>query len=469
MKNTILSFFMLMCLSAFAQDHSQQKYYPSKDSLVVKKLNQWQDYKFGLLMHWGPYSQWGVVESWSICPEDEGWCERRGPYANNYFEYVKSYEGLQKTFNPTNFQPEKWASAAKNAGMKYMVFTTKHHDGFCMFDSKFTDYKITGKETPFHSNPRANVTKEIFNAFRKEGLWVGAYFSKPDWHNKDYWDPKFPPYDRNPNYDLNRYPEKWNAYKRFTQNQINELLSDYGKVDILWLDGGWVQPMTETSPRWGYKPVHQDINMDSIAMEGRKKQPGLIVVDRAVEGPNQNYLTPEQQIPEKPLPYPWETCMTMGNSWSYVKNDQYKTSKQIAKNLALIISRGGNYLLNIAPGPSGDWDSMAYARLAEFGEWMKINQEAVYNTHPISPYEFKTKAGLHFVMTENNKKEVYLFLLNPEFNKGEISLDAEELKGIVSAKNIQLLSKVKSIKNQFNKSINYTLNPNEIEVFKLTK
>ncbi len=460
---------MLMCLSAFAQDHSQQKYYPSKDSLVVKKLNQWQDYKFGLLMHWGPYSQWGVVESWSICPEDEGWCERRGPYANNYFEYVKSYEGLQKTFNPTNFQPEKWASAAKNAGMKYMVFTTKHHDGFCMFDSKFTDYKITGKETPFHKNPKANVTKEIFNAFRKEGLWVGAYFSKPDWHNKDYWDPKFPPYDRNPNYDLNRYPEKWNAYKRFTQNQINELLSDYGKVDILWLDGGWVQPMTETSPRWGYKPVHQDINMDSIAMEGRKKQPGLIVVDRAVEGPNQNYLTPEQQIPEKPLPYPWETCMTMGNSWSYVKNDQYKTSKQIAKNLALIISRGGNYLLNIAPGPSGDWDSMAYVRLAEFGEWMKVNHEAVYGTHPLSPYEFKTKAGLHIVMTENNKKEVYLFLLNPELNKGEISLDAEELKGIVSARNIQILSKVKSNKYQFNKSINFTLNANEIGVFKLTK
>ena len=106
---------MLICVSAFAQDHSQQKYYPSKDSLVVKKLKNWQDYKFGLLMHWGPYSQWGVVESWSICPEDEGWCERRGPYANNYFEYVKSYEGLQRTFNPTNFQPIRHKQTVKNS------------------------------------------------------------------------------------------------------------------------------------------------------------------------------------------------------------------------------------------------------------------------------------------------------------------------------------------------------------------
>jgi alpha-L-fucosidase len=161
--------------------------------------------------------------------------------------------------------------------------------------------------------------------------------------------------------------------------------------------------------------------------------------------------------------------MTMGNSWSYVKNDQYKTSKQIAKNLALIISRGGNYLLNIAPGPNGDWDSLAYIRLAEFGEWMKVNQEAVYETHPISPYEFKTKSGLHFVLTENNKKEVYLFLLNPELNKGEINLDAEEIKSIVSAKNIQFLSKSKSNNIQLNKSINFTLNPNEIGVFKLSK
>ncbi len=223
---------------ARAQEHHLQKYYPPTDTLVQQKLATWGDMKFGLLMHWGPYSQWGIVESWSICPEDEGWCERRGPYAQNYFEYKKAYEGLQNTFNPVKFTPEKWASAARAAGMKYMVFTTKHHDGFAMFDTKYSDYKITSPNTPFHTNPRANIAKEVFDAFRKEGLWVGAYFSKPDWHSPYYWDPYFPPMDRNPNYDLERYPEKWDKFREYTTNQIEELVRDYGKMDLLWLDGG---------------------------------------------------------------------------------------------------------------------------------------------------------------------------------------------------------------------------------------
>ena len=129
---------LFLCANIQAQEH-EQKYFPPSDPLVQEKLETWQDFKFGLLMHWGTYSQMGVVESWSICPEDEDWCIRRGPYKNDYFGYVKNYEQLQTTFNPVQFQPEKWAKAAKNAGMKYMVFTTKHHDGFCMFDSKYTD------------------------------------------------------------------------------------------------------------------------------------------------------------------------------------------------------------------------------------------------------------------------------------------------------------------------------------------
>jgi len=159
-------------------------------------------------------------------------------------------------------------------------------------------------------------------------------------------------------------------------------MSGYGSVDILWLDGGWVQPMTSTSPRWGYKPVHQDIQMDSIASRARKLQPGLIVVDRAVEGPNQNYLTPEQQIPKVALPYPWETCMTLGNSWSYVKNENYKSLDLVINNLCAIVSRGGNYLLNIAPSPTGEFDSAAYRRLQEIGAWMKVNSQAIYETFP---------------------------------------------------------------------------------------
>ncbi len=134
---------------------AQTPYIPPTDPLVKEKLAQWQDLKFGLLMHWGPYSQWGVVESWSICPEDEGWCARKPEHGATYNEYVKNYEALQTTFNPVKFNPDKWAKAAKDAGMKYMVFTTKHHDGFCMFDTKLTDYRVTDAEVPLPRSTRA--------------------------------------------------------------------------------------------------------------------------------------------------------------------------------------------------------------------------------------------------------------------------------------------------------------------------
>jgi alpha-L-fucosidase len=431
-----LIFSSLLWMNAQAQEH-EQHYFPPSDPLVQAKLETWQDFKFGLLMHWGTYSQLGVVESWSICPEDEDWCIRRGPYKNDYFGYVRNYENLQTTFNPVQFQPEKWAKAAKDAGMKYMVFTTKHHDGFCMFDSKYTDYTVTNEKTPFSKNPNANIALKVFEAFRKEGLWTGAYFSKPDWSNDDYWDPTFPPYDRNPNYDLTKKPKKWAAFVQFTHNQIMELMKDYGKIDLLWLDGGWVQPMTATSPRWGYKPVNQDIKMDSLVTEARKLQPGLIVVDRAVEGPNQNYLTPEQQIPAKPLPYPWESCMTMANSWSYVPNDQYKSTAKILENLCLIVSRGGNYLLNIAPNAQGEWDPIAYQRLAEIGAWMKENGSAIYASHPVSPYEIKTEQG-SWVFTENDQLELFAIFIPVDFEVMLVELPVSQLN-LSGKKNITAL------------------------------
>lgn len=384
-RKILLLLFLIQSCFLFAQEH-ESKYYSPSDTLVQRKLEWWQGIKFGLLMHWGTYSQWGIVESWSLCPEDESWCERKGEFSKNYFEYKQAYEGLIKTFNPVEFDPSKWAKAAKEAGMRYVVFTTKHHDGFCMFDTKQTDYKVTSSLCPFSDNPKSNIAKVVFDAFRNEGMGIGAYFSKPDWHCPDYWDPYFPPFDRNPNYDLKKYPEKWNRYKDFTFNQIKELMSDYGKIDILWLDGGWVQPMTETSPRWGKAPVDQNIDMPRIASMACNLQPGLIVVDRAVEGHYQDYLTPEQQLPDKLLPYPWETCMTMATSWSYVPNDIYKPTRQLIQLLCRIVSMGGNFLLNVGPSPNGDLDPVAYDRLKEIGKWMNVNSEAIYSTKPIFPY-----------------------------------------------------------------------------------
>jgi alpha-L-fucosidase len=159
---------------AVAQD--ELTYVEETDPIVRQKLEEWQDLKLGLLMHWGPYSQWGIVESWSLCSEDVGWCERS---MDDYHEYKKAYEALQTTFNPTEFDPERWARAARDAGMKYVVFTTKHHDGFSMFDTRLTDYRITAPATPFGADPRADVTKGILDAFRQEGFMTGVYFSKP--------------------------------------------------------------------------------------------------------------------------------------------------------------------------------------------------------------------------------------------------------------------------------------------------
>lgn len=431
-----ISFF---CNFSNAQE-GNQRYYQPTDSLVKKKLEWWQGIKFGLLMHWGTYSQWGIVESWSLCPEDEGWCERRGPYSKNYFEYKRAYEDLIKTFNPVGFDPTKWAKAVKDAGMRYVVFTTKHHDGFCMFDTKQTDYKITNPICPFSSNPKSNIAKEVFNAFRTEGLGIGAYFSKPDWHCPDFWDPYFPPFDRNPNYNLKKYPEKWNRYKEFTYNQISELMRDYGKIDILWLDGGWVQPMTQTSPRWGKTPVDQDIDMPKIAMMARELQPGLIIVDRAVEGNFQNYLTPEQQLPEKLLPYPWETCMTMATSWSYVPNDTYKPTRELIHLLCKIVSRGGNFLLNIAPGPNGDFDQIAYDRLKEIGGWMKVNSNAIYGTKPISPYQLG-----NVVFTSKGDSTYLIFLVNESDKLLPEKLIIEGLT-ILKGSKISILGSSKTLK-----------------------
>jgi alpha-L-fucosidase len=392
-----------------------KEYYPDPDTAIQRRLEEWKDLKFGLLMHWGTYSQWGIVESWSICPEDLSWATgaRKKGVADNYVDYVKAYENLQTTFNPVKFNPGKWAAAAKEAGMKYMVFTTKHHDGFCMFDSKYTGYKITDKATPFAANPRSNITKEVFNAFRKENMWIGAYFSKPDWHTDYYWWKQFPQSDRNPSYSVQKYPEQWKKFTDFTHNQINELVSDYGKVDILWLDGGWVRKKTDEEvksemmevyegSRWTRNPQSQDIQMPELVKKVRAKQPKIIVVDRAVPGEQQNYLTPEQHIPETGLPYPWETCMTMANSWSYVPNDQYKPTNELIEKLVDIVSKGGG------PSPEGEFDPVAYDRLKEIGVWMKLNGQAIYGTRMYKL--FGEGENIRFTQSKDGKiLNVFLF------------------------------------------------------------
>ncbi|MCB0523858.1 MAG: alpha-L-fucosidase [Lewinellaceae bacterium] len=417
--------FLVSLFACFLIQAQEQAYFPDPDTVIQRRLEEWQDLKFGLLMHWGTYSQWGIVESWSICPEDLGWASgaRKKGIADNYNDYVIAYEKLKNTFNPTKFDPDKWAEAAADAGMKYLVFTTKHHDGFCMFDSKYTDYKIMDKDCPFSVDPRSNIAKNVFDAFRKQNFWIGAYFSKPDWHSDYYWWKHFPAVDRNCNYSIRKHPDRWELFKEFTHNQIDELMSDYGKMDILWLDGGWVRPKTDKevldqlteiydNSRWARNPQSQDIDMASIVAKARAKQPELIVVDRAVPGVHQNYLTPEQHIPDSGLPYPWETCMTMAGSWSYVPKDRYKPTEELIKKLVDIVSKGGNYLLNIGPSPEGEFDPAAYQRLKEIGEWMKTNGEAIYGTRMYDV--FGEGENIRFTQSKDHKVQYVFFFEFPE-------------------------------------------------------
>ncbi len=346
---------------------------------LKERLEWFQDLKFGFMMHFGAYSQWGCIESWPLVEEDKwarpddlpAWVQR----GKDLKKFQQDYWALPKTFNPVHFDPDAWARTAKAAGMKYVVFTTKHHDGFCMFDTHLTDYRITAPDVPFHSNARANVVREVFQAFRKQKFGIGAYFSKADWHCPDYWDPSLPAHTRNPNYDPHAQPDKWRRFVQFTYGQVEELMTGYGHIDILWLDAGQV------------RPPDQDIQMDQLAAMARRHQPELIIVDRTVGGRYENYRTPEQEVPDKPLPYVWESCLTMGTSWSFKPNDNYKSTRQLIGLLVDIVSKGGNLLLNVGPQPDGRLPEQAVVRMNEIGAWLKVNGEAVYGTRPIAPYK----------------------------------------------------------------------------------
>lgn len=378
---------------------ASKDYTPPKDSAVLKKLSAWQDQKLGLLITWGVYSQWGIVESWTLCPERYEWNRRTGPFANDDRAYKASYEQLINTFNPRKFDPGKWAAAAKVGGVKYVLVMSKHHDGFCMFDTATTEYRITSPRCPFHTDPRANVLKEMSAAMRKEGLSVGVYFSKADWNSPFYWSPDFPLRDRNVNYDTAKHPELWAKFKDFTWRQIEELMTGYGPQDILWLDGGQV------------RPPDQDIDVTGMAAMARKHWPGLIVVDRTVRGENENYVTPEQTVPDHFLPYPWETCMTMGTAWPWKPNDQFKSTGTLIRHLCTIAARGGNLLLGIGPDANGEFDPVVYARLEEMGAWLKLNGEGVYGTRPMAPYE---QDGC--VFTQKRDGTAYAILLPKDDN-----------------------------------------------------
>ena len=360
----------------FAAVGARAQYVPPVEEDVKARLAEWQDLKFGLFIHWGAYSQWGIIESWSLAPDDISW-QYKARKDMDYFDYVREYEHLKDTFNPVGFDPGKWADAARYAGMKYVVFTTKHHDGFCMFDTHQTDYKVTDEGCAFHTAPRANIAKEVFEAFRARDIKPGAYFSIPDWHSNDFWWRRFPPKSTRANYKASEHPEKWAAYQDFVAAQLDELTSgEYGDLFLMWYD----MPVTDDSKEARY-------DWERFAGIVRGNQPGMIMVARGQHDIYENYQTPEQTIPEKALDCPWESCVTMTYSWSYRPGAEYKSVKELLTMLVQIVSRGGNFLLNVGPGPDGTLEEAAYDRLKGIGDWMQVNAEGIYATKAIAPYQ----------------------------------------------------------------------------------
>lgn len=411
------------------QQSNTEDYIWPTDPQVLTKLKHWQDQKFGVLMHWGLYSVPGVVESWSICSEDWIVRERKPTYEEDKAWYWSQKDSL----NPVNFDPSKWADVMKKAGMKYMIFTTKHHDGFCMFDTKYTDFSIA--HGPFGKDPRHNIAKEVFNAYRNKGFMIGCYFSKPDWHSKWFWNPYYATPNRRINYKKKKHPDWWQNYRKFTQNQLNELTTDYGNIDILWLDGGWI--------------TGDEIGLDTILVDARKRNPGMISVDRTIRGKNENYQTPEQGIPAKQLDIPWESCITLSHAWGWTPNAKFKSPNKVIGILSEIVAKGGCLALGVGPKADGTLQPEVVNTLLKIGSWLNKNGQAIYSTVNAAHYN----DGKVWFTADKNGKTLYAIYALEDGEKTPKTITWTENK-----------PKGKLVLLQNGKSVKYTVKGNQVTV-----
>ena len=298
-------------------------------------IAKWRRLKFGLFVHWGPVSLKGTEIGWSRGGE------RRGRTGSGSIP-VEVYDNLYKEFNPVEFDAREWVEIAKAAGMQYLVFTTKHHDGFSMFDSKLTDYKITSPESPYGRD----VVRELADACREAGLWWGIYYSPPDWHHPDY------------------RTERHAKYVEFLHGQIRELLTNYGRVDVMWFDG-----LGGTADDWSSEPLFQMI---------RTLQPEIIINNRG--GLPGDYDTPEQRVGRMQTDRPWETCMTICRQWAWKPDDQMKSLEECIQTLVKVVGGDGNLLFNVGPMPDGRIEPRQVERLKQMGAWLAEYGESLHGT-----------------------------------------------------------------------------------------
>jgi len=304
-----------------------------------QRMEWWREGKFGMFIHWGLYAipagEWKGKKVHGIGE----WIMHRANIP------VEEYEPLQKQFNPVKYDPEKWVALAKEAGMKYIVITSKHHDGFCLFDSEHTDWDVM--ETPYGKD----LLKPLANACHEAGIEICWYHSIMDWHH-----PK-------------AHSEEYFDYMR---KQLKELLINYGDIGVLWFDGEWIKEWSQ----------EKGVELEKFC---RSLQPDLIVnnrVGKRKQGSPGDFGTPEQHIPPTGIPgWDWETCMTMNDTWGYKSYDHnWKSTEDLIRKLVDIVSKGGNFLLNVGPTAEGEIPEASIERLKAIGRWMDLNGESIYGT-----------------------------------------------------------------------------------------
>ncbi|MEP7269629.1 MAG: alpha-L-fucosidase [Saprospiraceae bacterium] len=382
---------LLFCSTFLVNVKAQQ---PESRAERDRRMEWWRDAGFGMFIHWGVYSVPAGVYNGVESKEIGEWI------MHTMHIPTQDYEEFAKQFNPQKFDAKKWVAIAKKAGVKYIVITSKHHDGFCMWDSKVTTYDIMDT-SPF----KRDILRELTDACNAAGIKMCFYYSIMDWHQPDAESKKNYAHQNTENPDWNNYREN------YLKPQLKELITNYHPA-VLWFDGEWIPEWTEEQ---GKDLYHFIKNMDSKIIinnrigKGRKGMQGMNDNDDAAG----DFGTPEQEILKGTSNADWESCMTMNDTWGYKKNDNnWKSSEKLIQNLIDVAAKGGNYLLNIGPKSDGTIPDESIDRLGDMGKWLKINGEAIYNTRSRSDFA----EGDHYKFTVS-KDDKYTYVI------------AENLKG----------------------------------------
>jgi len=336
--------------------------------------------RFGMFIHWGISSLRGWELSWPLVGGN-------AMLPQGQRVSIAEYYAGAAAFNPQHYDPRQWAQLAKRLGMQYAVLTSKHHDGFALFDTQLSGFSV------MHAPYGKDIVRQYVDAFRAEGLRVGVYFSLCDWHHPDY--PPFTEADKPYNFFSlpQPTPEQWSRYLDFMFGQVRELLTNYGRIDVIWFDGQW-----ERLPAERWKPQALRALIQSL-------QPEILINDRLPDGGD--FDTPEQFVPAQPPARAWETCMTLNESWGYNPDDtHYKSPRQVIHTLCEVAGKGGNLLLNVGPTADGQIAAEQRARLEVVADWMARHREGIVGTTPgLEPWQFygpSTRRGetiyLHLLM-----------------------------------------------------------------------